>query len=191
LSLVFFVSLLILAIAGFLVGRSRAAAANRTEKLHSRPPYHGAFVLLCVLIPMLLILVVGIPVAHHVVDVQALTALDPALLDDSLRRGAALREILGVVNGNFSGEVTPALRRAADTYASTRSFSDYLLLAGSIIFGLLGLGLALRQFSAALRARNLVERVVKIALLACASVAVLTTVGIVFSVLFETMHFFQ
>jgi phosphate transport system permease protein len=191
LSLVLFVSLLVLATAGFLVGRSRAAAANRTERLHSRPPYHGAFVLLCVLIPMLLILVVGIPVANHVVDVQALTALDPALLDDSLRRGAALREILQVVAGQHSGEVTPALKRAADTYASWRSFSDYLILAGSIIFGLLGFGLALRQFSVALRARNLVERVIKIALLACASVAVLTTIGIVFSVLFETIHFFN
>jgi phosphate transport system permease protein len=191
LSLVLFVSLLVLATAGFLVGRSRAAAANRTERLHSRPPYHGAFVLLCVLIPMLLIIVVGIPVANHVIDVQALTALDPALLDDSLRRGAALREILAVVAGQHSGEVTPALKRAADTYVSWRSFSDYLLLAGSIIFGLLGFGLALRQFSVALRARNLVERVIKIALLACASVAVLTTIGIVFSVLFETLHFFQ
>ncbi len=140
---------------------------------------------------MLLILVVGIPVANHLVEVQALTALDPTLLDDSLRRGAALREILSAVAGQYSGEVSPALKRAADTYTSWRSFSDYLILAGSIIFGLLGFGLALRQFSVALRARNLVERVVKIALLACASVAVLTTIGIVFSVLFETLHFFQ
>lgn len=190
-SLVFLISLLVLAAAGFMIGRSRAVAANRTERLHSRPPYHGAFVLLCVLIPMVLILVVGIPTAHHVVDVQALTALDPALLDDSLRRGAALRDIVSIANGSFSGEVTPALRRAADAYLSWRSFTDYLILAGSIIFGLLGLGFALRQFSNAMRARNHVERIVKIMLLLCASVAVLTTIGIVFSVLFETLRFFQ
>lgn len=190
-SFVFLVSILILATLGFLIGRSRAVTANRSARLHSRPPYHGAFALLCVLIPMVLIILVGIPVANHVVDVQALTALDPALLDDSLRRGAAMRDILSVAAGQHAGEVSPALRRAADTYASWRSFANYLILAGSVVFGLLGLGFALRQFSNVMRARNHVERIVKLLLLGCASVAVLTTVGIVFSVLFETIRFFQ
>ena len=45
--------------------------------------------------------------------------------------------------------------------------------------------------SATFRARNHVERVVKIVLFACACVAVLTTIGIVFSVLFETVRFFE
>jgi len=41
------------------------------------------------------------------------------------------------------------------------------------------------------RARNLFERVVLVVLIACSAVAVLTTIGIVFSVLFETMIFFR
>jgi phosphate transport system permease protein len=42
-----------------------------------------------------------------------------------------------------------------------------------------------------LRARNQFERFVKYVLLACSAVAVLTTIGIVFSVVFEAMHFFS
>lgn len=42
-----------------------------------------------------------------------------------------------------------------------------------------------------LRARNAVETVVLAALLLSSSVAILTTVGIVFSMLFEALHFFQ
>lgn len=41
------------------------------------------------------------------------------------------------------------------------------------------------------RARNLFERVVMVVLMACSAVAVLTTIGIVFSVLFETLIFFR
>ena len=40
------------------------------------------------------------------------------------------------------------------------------------------------------RARNRFESVVKVVLIACSAVAILTTVGIVFSVLFETLRFF-
>ncbi len=45
--------------------------------------------------------------------------------------------------------------------------------------------------SAQFRARNHVERFVKVVLFAAASVAVLTTIGIVASVLFETVRFFE
>ena len=40
------------------------------------------------------------------------------------------------------------------------------------------------------RARNRFETVVRVVLIACSAVAILTTVGIVFSVLFETLRFF-
>ena len=41
------------------------------------------------------------------------------------------------------------------------------------------------------RARNAFERIVLVLLIACSGVAVLTTIGIVFSVLFETLIFFR
>jgi phosphate transport system permease protein len=55
-----------------------------------------------------------------------------------------------------------------------------LLLAASV---LIRIG---RQF----RARNLVERIVLVVLGICATVAILTTIGIIFSVVFETYRFF-
>jgi len=48
-----------------------------------------------------------------------------------------------------------------------------------------------RRSSVDFRARNAFERVVMLVLLACSAVAVLTTIGIVFSVLFETLVFFR
>ena len=60
--LVYFTGLALLIVVGYLFGRSRAAAAARTNALHSRPTYHGAFVVISVLVPVVLLFVVAFPV---------------------------------------------------------------------------------------------------------------------------------
>jgi len=187
----YFLGLLALVLVGYLLGRSRAAAAGRSEPLHSRPGYHGAFVVVSILVPMLLIFAVAAPISEHIVNTRAIGALDPALLDNDLKRGAALRDIFAVASGRYAGEPSAALRSAAELYVTLRTWTDTIILAAGWIFGLLGIAYALRLLSARFRARNHVERVVKYVLLAAACVAVLTTIGIVFSVLFETLRFFQ
>jgi ABC-type phosphate transport system permease subunit len=54
-----------------------------------------------------------------------------------------------------------------------------------------GLQAALRRINPQFRARNQVERWVAMALFAAAAISILTTAGIVFSVLFESLRFFQ
>jgi phosphate transport system permease protein len=187
----YFLGLAALVVVGYLLGRSRAVSAGRDTAPHSRPGYHGAFVVVSVLIPMLLIFAVAVPVADRIVNTQAVQILDPSLLDDDLKRGAALRDIVSVASGRYSGEPAVALKQAAETYSALRSWTDTLILGAGWVFGLLGVAYALRLLSAEFRARNHVETVVKYVLLASACVAVLATVGIVFSVLFETLRFFQ
>ena len=187
----YFLGLALLVVVGFLLGRSRATAAGQSAALHSRPAYHGSFVVISILIPMLLIFAVAVPISDRIVNTQAISALDPALLDDDLKRGAALRDIVAVATGRYSGQPSVALKNAADVYASLRSLTNTIIVGAGWIFGLLGIAYGLRTLSVQFRARNQVETVVKYVLLAAASVAVLTTVGIVFSVMFETIRFFQ
>ncbi len=61
----------------------------------------------------------------------------------------------------------------------------------ALIAALGALGLTLSKIQEELRARNMVERVVIGLLIGCALVAVLTTLGIIASLLFETIHFFR
>jgi phosphate transport system permease protein len=191
-ALIYLVGLLLLVVIGYLFGRARAAAADRKQALHSRPTYHGAFVVLCVLVPMVAIFAIGVPVADRIVDARAIDSFDPSIATDDLKQGAALREIRALAAGRMGGiTVTPQLQRAAEVYISVRRFADNLILGGGLVFGLLGISFGLRRLSTTFRARNHVERAVKVVLLACASVAVLTTIGIVFSVLFETVRFFE
>lgn len=189
--LLYFLGLIVLVVVGYYFGRARAIAAGQNAVLHSRPNYHGAYVVILALIPMLLVFVVGRPFGDYIVNTQALTAFDPAILKDDLRRGAVLRDIISLANGQYSGDVSSSLRAAADTYASLHSSMNLIIVGAGWIFGLLGLSYALRVLSANFRARNRVERVVKVVLFGAACVAVLTTIGILFSVLFETVRFFQ
>ena len=140
---------------------------------------------------MVLIFVFGMPLANYVTETQALHAYDPQIASDQLRRGAVLRDIISLTNERYSGQPTEALRRAADVYASYASWSTYLIICGGIVFGLLGIAFGLRNLSAKFRARNQVEGFVKSMLFAAALVAVLTTIGIVASVVFETFRFFE
>ena len=61
----------------------------------------------------------------------------------------------------------------------------------ALILAAAGLGFALSRSAPGFRARNAVESMVKGLLILCSSIAILTTAGIVFSMLFETGHFFQ
>lgn len=74
------------------------------------------------------------------------------------------------------------------------SYRDWSRIALAIAAGLVAIGgftYGWRTIRPRLKARNLVERVVLGLLITASTVAILTTVGIVFSVLFETIHFFQ
>ncbi|MFT4021922.1 MAG: phosphate ABC transporter permease subunit PstC, partial [Acinetobacter sp.] len=80
---------------------------------------------------------------------------------------------------------------AANQYAQMSKIGDYAQFAVVICIALVGLVFAKKRISEKYRARNSVERVVQIALALCSGVAILTTVGIVLSMLSEALHFFH
>jgi len=74
---------------------------------------------------------------------------------------------------------------------SLRSFSRVALFILALAVAAIGAALAYRHVKTDTQARPIVERILHVFLLASASIALLTTVGILFSVLFEAMRFFQ
>ncbi len=69
--------------------------------------------------------------------------------------------------------------------------SRWLKTGLAAVLALLGFAFGLSRIHPRLRARNSVEGVIKGGLIAASMVAILTTLGIVLSVLFESIHFFQ
>jgi phosphate transport system permease protein len=192
-SSIYFAALVALALAAFFLGRSRAVAVAGQAKgitMHSLPAYHGLLAASSVFIAMAVAYAVGMPLTEMSASGSALAVLPADIAGDALKRGAALRDVGNIAAGQPMGAATPALQEAADAYVRARSFGAWSTLAAGIALALGALGLVLSRIDRLFRARNLFERVILAVLIACALVAILTTVGIIFSVVTETWRFF-
>ena len=182
-----------LATAGYYQGSSRAVTVatplGGVRRLPSLPSHYGAFVALMMLLPALAAMALWSLASAPLIERAVLdslpashTAGDPGLLLNSVANLAA---------GVSAGAADPVLASAADLMAGLEQRSRLGMWALVIACALLGGLYGWRKVRADFVARNAVERIFTRALLACASVAVLTTIGILLSVLVESLRFFQ
>ena len=191
-SAIYFATLAVLLIAAFLIGRSRAQvfATAKSASLHSLPAYHGLLPMSAVLVLMLIVYLVGSVLVARFAENGALALLGADVVTDPLKRASGLREILNVASGTHSGNVPEQVRAAADYYRSGNVYGGWLVYAVGTGLALLAMFYFISRISPAYRARNVFERFALVVMGICATVAVLTTIGIVASVLFETLRFF-
>ncbi len=188
----YFLMLAALAAAGFVLGsrRSHQIAGGRYSEMHSLPAYHGLHTALLVFIAVLALFVIANPLITTWAEHAALSGLSDLVTGDPLKRSAALREIRNVAAGIQFGTPSPEILEAAEIYSGKLSSGNWSLLAGGLALGLAILALNISRISMTFRARDKFERLVSGVLLLCAAVAVLTTIGIVLSVVGETYRFF-
>jgi phosphate transport system permease protein len=185
-----------LAMFGYFLGRQRAAIGSLSVPaggMHSLPGYHGGYVALWCAIPALALLVVWLIAEPVILRSEALSALPEqrlAVSDQEL--GLIFNDIQNLVEGNIvSGEPDDDMLAAAERYSEVRGISRALLTASVLIMGIIALTWALRRVKPAFRARNRVEITIEYLLVGASTIAVLTTIGIFLSVLFEALRFFQ
>jgi phosphate transport system permease protein len=182
-------------IASFYLGRQRAlaVAGGNIPGLNSLPSYYGYYMALWCAIPVLFIVMSWLffesAMVIHIV-VASLPDAFAALPDQQLN--LVLNEIVNLARENFTAEqASPEIVAAAQLYNQIKIVSDGLLFILSITLGAGGAAFAWSRIRAQQRARNKVEQTVLIFLMICSTIAIFTTLGIVLSVLFEAMRFFQ
>ena len=104
---------------------------------------------------------------------------------------AALKTALEDAGVALGAEINPHVAAAAVTYRQDMALGRMWMAALALAVALAGLVLSARRVGPELRSRNLVERYVQVLLVAASLIAILTTAGIVFSLVFESVHFFQ
>jgi len=187
--------LIVIALTGFVIGRSRAfglSDGGHVSVLHSLPNYHGVFVALCSLIPACLLLAAWLVVEPQIADYvmeENLPQSAAELSDD--RRKLLMSDIKNLAGGDVvSRTPDPEMQAAADAYSSFRQLSAIVMTFVVIGVGFLGLLYGRSRLGREFRARNNVERIVNIVMIVASCIAILTTIGIVFSLLIETIRFF-
>ena len=186
-----------MALAAFYFGRGRSLAVvggpSHGSVLHSLPGYYGYYVAIWCALPALALLFVWMILEPRIVVAMVVSELPESYR--SLSAGELdllVNNIRNLATGDVvSVEVDQALQDAAILLNGYGARSRQLLAVLSL--GLAGLGgtLAWRRIRPELRARNRVENVIRWMLIAASSIAILTTIGIVLSVLFEAIRFFQ
>jgi phosphate transport system permease protein len=175
---------------GLASARARSVAGNNFAGMHSLPAYHGLYTAALAFLPALIVFLIGSIITGQLAALSAVSALPENLQSDTLRQGAALREAINIVRGGAVGDASAEVQSAAANYATALSAGQWTTLLLGVLAGLTGLSWGLSRVSMNFRARNNFERLVHAILWLCATIAVLTTIGIVFSVVGETYRFF-
>ena len=172
--------------------RARSLRATGGERLHSLPFYHGAQAALWIAVPALLLLALWAPVQTGLVDQAVLaTPEGQALPDFDMQRNAILGEARDIARGGRDAGFNPESAALARYMADAEQ--HYSLIGGGIavLIALVLAALSLRRIGPLFRARTSVERWMMGMLMAASLIAILTTLGIVLSLLFETLRFFE
>jgi phosphate transport system permease protein len=188
------VVLLGLTILGYYLGKSRALAlaGGKIRGLHSLPMFYGWYVVLWCGIPTLLLFGVWMAMEDWVVRSMVISELPEAIRSlPSDRLGLVISDIRNLAYGNIPlDKADPAIRPVVDHYISLRQTGTAAVWVICLCLGIAGLLYGRRRISADFRARNRVENAANILLIISSTIAVLTTIGIVLSLVFEALRFF-
>ncbi len=194
---VLLIALTLLSIGAFWVGKSRSLAlvggTRGVRHLHSLPSHYGLMTAMWCALPALAVIGLWLVfqdaiILKLVVDrlpdgVRGLPASELSLV---------MNDVRNLIAGNVPADaVSEAVRGAAAEYSRLRGISRMALTVLVLAMSVGAVVLLRGRIKPELRARNSVERVIEWLLIACSTIAVFTTVGIVASVAFEAFRFFQ
>jgi phosphate ABC transporter, permease protein PstC len=189
--------LFVLSSAGYYLGRRRAITVSKgyggVKQLHSLPSHYGYLTALWCGVPALIILTLWLTFQPAILTSLVLADLPleiRALPEAQL--SFVVNDIKTLAEGDrLPGTVDPALRAAAVHYQSLERTGAAALTVVVLVLAIGGVAHGWRSVAPMLRARNRVEQVIKVFLIASSTIAIFTTIGIVLSVLFEAVRFFH
>ena len=171
--------------------RASAVQASATSvKSHSRPVYHGVNAAIWTAAPALILILLWVFAQGTVID-KLVMANAPASESLSLdQRALMLSEIRQVAAGHAFKEPSAEIKASAEYLNGIQSTVQWALVVVASGLAVIGAFFGLKVISPRFRARHSVERAVTWFMMFSSLVAIITTGGIVASLLFEAARFF-
>lgn len=189
------VLVVLLSATSFVVARRRVvdASGGDVAALRSLPGHYGWYAALWCGLPGLLVALAWLAGGGWGIESVLISALPADVVGgDAAKLDLFLNDVRNLAEGNISSVGgDPRVVAAAEHYASLQRGA---LIAVTVLAGLLSLGgavVALRAIHPDFAARREVERITSGILMLSSTLAILVTVGIVLSLIFETGRFFQ
>lgn len=189
-----FLAIIVFSLAAFYIGRSagiRFVAANGAAT-HSLPGYHGTFVAIWVGIPALVLVLLWLVFQQSVIDGLLLSSLPASLTEDlsSAQTRLLLSEIKNVAAGRMFGTPSEEVLSAAETYVRWQGIAGWAMVVVALAIMLVGGFIAFTRLAPRFRARHGVEHFMTGFMIFCSVAAILTTIGIIVSLVYESLQFF-
>ncbi|HTU11140.1 MAG TPA: phosphate ABC transporter permease subunit PstC [Allosphingosinicella sp.] len=179
----------------WLGARAKAAALaapSVSRRPHSLPGYHGWYVALWAVVPALLFVALWAILSERLIADTVLQSQQAASLPAlDMQRAAILAEARGLASGDSIRVYHEQAQLLAPVYARAISFYTWLGLGIALLIAFAGGAFAYTRLSPHFRARTRVERIVMALLLTASLIAILTTLGIFLSLVFESVRFFS
>ncbi|WP_033921197.1 phosphate ABC transporter permease subunit PstC [Sphingomonas sp. 37zxx] len=182
-----------LALIGWLTARARATRLQGVggKRLHSLPGQHGWYVAMWVAVPALIFLAFWSWLSPQLVnDAVLATPQAQSLPAAGFERSAILGEARNLAGTEGLGAFNPEAEMLAPVFDGYMTSYAWIGTAIAVLLAFAGGAYAYTRISTDFRARTRVERAVMLALLVASLIAILTTLGIFLSLLFESARFF-
>lgn len=172
--------------------QSVARTSGRRDAVHSLPGYHGWYVALWTLIPAGIFLAVWANISPGLVTQDVLNSpAAQALPADGFSRSSILGEARAIATGAQAGAFNPLSEGLVEPYKD--AIGEYGMAGAvlALVLAFAGGAYAFTRVRPDFRARTRVERLVMASLMIASLLAIITTVGIVASLLWESFRFFS
>ena len=180
--------IVLFSLSSYYFGRSEARKLITTNKirLNALPSYYGHYLAVWCGLPALIILSLWSLFEPTIIKILILNNFSYVESKDLF-----YEQTLSFFNGNFTGEITNDIKIAAERYTSLNNIaynSKIALLASVLVFST---SYAFKKVKSNNKARDDVELILKGLLFVSSLMAILTTLGIILSLLFESLKFFS
>ena len=185
--LAFLAGLYTFVLAHYRLAKQTRRPAGVPLKAKSRPVYYGWYVALWCAVPALGVLGIWHSLEPHILEYFIKIELAETLNESELK--FFIKTVPTAAAGLIP--IDPKIATAVEVYNNIQSTSKAALSVLFIILIVVCGSWGLHYVKTNFNARHYVESFIEKILLLCSAIAVLTTVGIVLSVLFESLRFFQ
>ena len=179
---------LVVALAGASRGRKNRLAA--TEKSHSRPIYHGLNAAIWTGVPAFVFLLLWLLFQNSVIDALVIGGYPGSAAMTGPEKDLLISGIRQVAVGNIFREPTPEVTAAVAHLQSLEALAGWAMVAVTAAMAAAGAFFGLAAIKTRYQARHSVEGAVTWFMMFSSLLAILTTAGIVLSLVYEAMQFF-
>jgi phosphate transport system permease protein len=179
-----------LAVYGFILNKSKASVMSDTNIMHSQPHYHGLYSAFITLVPAILLLFFWSFIVNMITNIT-LKDFFSDITDTGLIKFYT-DGVIGYAEGATDKIINHAgFMPAVEHYQALQHNNKILQFIVISTLSLMLFRYSLKFVEVEFKARDYIERVIVIVMRASAVFAIFVTIGIVLSLLFETLRFFD